>query len=245
MDGLENGANELTVQEIEALFAEDAQQETPPATEEEPTNNPDDQADKQSDVTKTKAFAKRLKESTDKAVAEERETIAKSLGFSSYSEMIKDHDKKVLQEKGIDPEQANDVIQQLVDKRLSSDPRLQELEQLKKQKVLEFAKSQLQEISELTDGEIKSLNQLSKETIELFRKTGDLKQAYLQVEGVNLIKKIKSNATKGTTDHMQQIEGQHGADNNTRPLTVEERRVWKVMFPNMTEEELNKKTVKI
>lgn len=245
MDGLENGANELDLQEIEALLAEEAQQETPPATEEKPVTDTDkvdaDASQQNTDVSTTKAFAKRLKESTDKARSEERETIAKSLGYASYDEMQKNREAKLMAEKGLDPEQVNPVVDEIVRKRIDDDPRIKELENLKKKQIAEYAKKELADIRELTDGEITSLNQLSPEVIEVWKKTGSLKNAYMQVEGANLINRIKAGKNKGTTDHLQNPGGSSGESKNTRALTAEEKQVWKLFNPGMTDEELNNK----
>lgn len=244
MDGLENGANELDLREIEALLAEEAQQETPPAQEEKPNDDTDkteaDASKAQSDVSTTKAFAKRLKESTDKARTEEREAIAKSLGYASYDEMQKQREAKMMTDKGLDPEQVNPVVDEIVKKRIDDDPRIKELEALKKKQVAEFAKKELADISELTDGEITSLSQLSPEVIDVWKKTGSLKDAYMRVEGVNLINKIKAGKSKGTTDHLKNPSGSSGDSANTRALTAEEKQVWKLFNPQTTDEELNK-----
>ena len=81
--------NLFTDEEFALLFGSEEEQEPSPAKE----NNPEgakEQAqdpDGHEDVTKTQAFAKRLRESTDKARNEERESIAKELGYASYKEM--------------------------------------------------------------------------------------------------------------------------------------------------------------
>jgi hypothetical protein len=249
MDGLENGANELDLQEIEALLAEEAQQETPPAQEEKPTTDTDkvdaDASQQNADVSTTKAFAKRLKESTDKARNEEREAIAKSLGYASYDEMQKNREAKLMAEKGLDPEQVNPVVDEIVRKRIDDDPRIKELENLKRKQIAEYAKKELADIRELTDGEITSLNQLSPEVIEVWKKTGSLKNAYMQVEGANLINKIKAGKSKGTTDHLQNPSGSSGESKNTRALTAEEKQVWQLFNPSMTDEELNNKRIPV
>ena len=244
MDGIDFGANDLDLQEIEAILAEEGQSETPPTSDDASHTNTDngntDVSNSGEDVSKTKAFAHRLRESTDKARKEERENIAKSLGYESYDAMIKDREHKTMTDKGLDPEQVGPVIDELVQKRINSDPRMQELEELRKRQVAQFAKEQLASITELTDGEITSLSQLSPEVIEVFKKTGDLSRAYIQVEGVNLINKIKAGKTKGTTDHLANPSGSTGSSTTTRALTEEEKRVWKLFNPQTTDEELNK-----
>ena len=114
---LKFGANELTVEELEELFNDDVQQETPPA---EKTTEPQSDAQTETDngeetlksnnVEQTKAFAKRLKESTDKVRNEEREAIAKEFGFDSYEAMMKSKEDKLIKDKGYDPEEVSPIL---------------------------------------------------------------------------------------------------------------------------------------
>ena len=108
----EIGANEFTLEELDSLFNEgETQPETPPVENEtQPETPPVENETKVEtppangeDVSKTKAFANRLKASTEKARREEREAIAKSLGYGSYEELQKANEKRLLEEKGLDP----------------------------------------------------------------------------------------------------------------------------------------------
>lgn len=251
----EDGANEYTAEEIEALFSEESQQETPPVNE-EPTDaqSDDNQAESKDDDTKekskedkvdtTKAFAHRLKESTEKARREEREAIAKQLGFDSYEALQKDKENQILKDKGFDPEVAGSTIDELVKNRIDNDPRMAELEELRRNKVMEFGKKELAEISKLTDGQINKFEQLPQEVIELWKKTGSLKQSYLALEGDKLVTKLKSEKSKGSTDHMNTpANNSTVSDSQKRPLTAKERRMWKTFMPNISDEELDKKRV--
>ena len=72
------GANDFTAEELAELFGSEIKQETPPAKEKEtvpPEGQPGAEPNKSEGVDTTKAFAKRLKESTDKARQEERDNI--------------------------------------------------------------------------------------------------------------------------------------------------------------------------
>lgn len=233
--------NEFTAAELEELFSDDVQPETPPVSSKtEPQNNSEDDKSSTVDIDKTKAFAKRLKESTDKARIEEREAIAKSLGFASYEELQKKNESKVLEDKGIDPAQASEAIDELVKKRIENDPRIKELDELKKQRVKEFGEKELAEISKLTNGEITKLSQLSKDVIDLWAKKGSLKAAYMELEGEKLITKIRSEQSKGSTSHLQTPSGPNNSNGTKRLLTNSEKQAWKLFNPHMTDEELNK-----
>ena len=241
------GANDFTVEELEELFNEDEEQEaTPPAETNQNPPEVDESTDTgKSDVTTTKAFAKRLRESTDKARREERDSIAKSLGYESYDDMQKKRERKLLDDKGIDPEEVSPVIDEIVKQRLDNDPRMARLAELEAQQVKEFGKKELAEITKLTGGKITSLSQLPREVIELWTKKGSLVKAYMEVEGVNLVNSIRSEQSKGSTDHLANPSGEVPAQPKTRLLTTEEKHMWKAFYPNMTDEELNKKTITI
>ena len=203
-DFTENG---FSVEDIEKLFNDDPQesepvndeQDTPPVTQ---TEQPVAEKTTGEEIEKTKAFAKRLSEKTNAAIAAERENIAKSLGYASYEEMTKKREEQMIKDKGLDPEDVTPVVEELVKQRIDADPRMKELETLRAQKIADFAKRELSEITKLTDGEITDLNQLPKEVIELWKQKGSLKSAYLELEAEKLITKIKSGQSKGSTEHL-------------------------------------------
>lgn len=250
MDPTNNGANDFTMEELEQLFQSESEQATPPAentvvenvvTDTEQGSN----AGESNTVDTTKAFAKRLRESTDKARREEREAIAKSLGYESYEDMQKKRENQLLRDKGFDPEEVSPLVDEIVKQRLENDPRIKELETLRAKQVQEFGRQELAEITKLTGGEITSLTQLSPEVIELWKKKGSLKSAYIELEGEKLIGKIRGEQSKGSTDHLRSPAGTSTAPNKQRLLTDEEKRVWKFFNPGITDEELNKKLVDI
>lgn len=240
------GANELTVEELEALF-DDTQQTTPAA--EDDTTGAQDGNDKtvtngkSNDVETTKAFATRLKASTEKARKEERESIAKSFGYESYDEMMKARERKTYEDKGLDPDEVSPIVDELVKQKLDADPRMQELAEFRKRQVAEFGKQELAEITKLTGGKITAFNQLSKEVLDAWQKEGSLKSAYLKIEGESLITQMRSEQSKGSAGHLGNLNGSSPANMTQRHLTDEEKRVWKFFNPNVTDEELNKKMV--
>lgn len=236
----EKSANGLSYEELESLFNDDDQQEndTPPA-QDDGNSAPTDSKD----VSQTKAFAKRLKESTDKVRSEEREAIAKQLGYDSYDELVKSKERKMYEDKGLDPDEVSPIVDELVQQKLDNDPRMKELAEFKAKQVEEFAKKELAEITKLTGGEITKLEQIPVEVIELWKTKGSLKKAYLELEGEKLITRARGEQSRGSTDHLATPTGSAPNTGNKRPLTAEERKAWKIFYPNMSEEELNKKFV--
>lgn len=195
-------------------------------------------------VETTKAFAKRLAERTTKAVADEREAIAHQMGFESYDAMIKSRERQTLEDQGLDPDQVAPVVDKLVEERLKSNPVMQELNELRAQKLKNYADSQLQELTELTQGRITSLNQVPKNVLELWKTTGSLTDAYMQVCGKDLLIEARSAQSRGNTTHMATPDsGNTDAAPSMRHLTPEEKRIWKQAFPKMTQEELDKQMV--
>lgn len=239
----ETGAKSFTYEELDRLFSENDTQESPTA-ETETESITETQPEAETSVEQTKAFAKRLSEKTEQVRNEERESIAKSLGYESYNDMMKKRELEAIEKKGFDPEEISPLVEELVQNRINNDPRMKELEQFRAQQVQEFGKRELAEITKLTDGEITSLEQLPPEVLELWKKKGSLKSAYIELEGEKLIMKARSAQSKGSTSHLAHASGVVTPPSNTRPLTAEEKQVWKFFNPNITDEELNKKTVK-
>lgn len=223
--------------DLDSLFADDSQQEPSPVEEEAaPTAD--------SNIDNTKAFAKRLRESTDKARAEERESIAKAMGYGSYEELIKSRERKVIEDKGLDPDDVAPIVEQLVKERIDKDPRMQELEELRQMRVQEFGKKELAEVTKLSGGEITSLNQLSPEVISAWKQKGSLKAAYLEVEGEKRIMRMMSDQSRGTTTHLTANGGSAAVPTGERNLTADEKKMYKFFNPSMTDDQLNKITVK-
>lgn len=234
-----NGDNDFSIEELEDLF-KDKGQATPPVDEGKtppapPQNIPND------DVTKTQSFAKRLREEKEKARKEAENEIATSLGYSSYEELQKSKQNKLLEEKGLDPELVNPVVDEIVKKRLAEDPRMKELEELKQRQVTEFAKKELEDVNKLAGTNFTSLEEVPKDVIEDWKKTGSLKKSYINLHGEELILKARSEASKGSTTHLNNPSGAAPEGKAKRHLTDEEKRLWKFFNPNMTDEELNNK----
>lgn len=245
----ENGDNiTFTMEELQEMFGGNNEQETPPADDgnkpatEGQTEGQSEQ--KEQDPTETQVFARRLKERTDKAVAEERERIVQSLGYTSYEDMQKQKEKKMFEDKGLDPEQVSPIVDELVKKKIEEDPRIKELEQFKQKQVQEFAQRELNEISKLTGVKYESLNQLPQDVIEDWRKTGSLKKSYIALHGEELIMKARSGQSRGDTSHLQSSGGSTPAPSTGRVMTDKEKAIYKMFNPSVTDEELNKKTIK-
>lgn len=233
---------ELSLEEMESIFSGNGATPTPNDEQSPKTEEPKKEEVTPENVTTTQAFARRLKEKTEEAIGTERERIAKSMGYESYEAMLKSQEDKMLRDKGFDPETAKPAIEELVETRIKNDPRLKELEAYKAQQVEEFGKRELAEITKLTGGEITSLEQMPQDVIALWKTTGSLKAAYLQLHGEELITKARAQQLKGSTDHLRNPGGSPAPQAATRPLTEEEKRVYRIFNPGISDEELAKKT---
>lgn len=226
--------------EIAGLFNND-QDSSPEEKEQKPADTQESKKTDEEKKSDAKAFSIRLNE--------EREKIAKEAGFESYEDMRKKRELKKIEEKGLDPEVTSPLIDDLVKQRLEQDPRIKEYEELKKKEqereFKEWCDKELKQLSTLTDGKIKSLSDVPQDVVKLSEKTGSLKSAYLQLHGEELIAQMKlkqaSQESKGTTEHLAQVKEGTSATGKTRPLTPEERRAYKMINRNITEEELDKK----
>ena len=239
-----NGANEFSLEELDNLFKEEGTQETPPAGSNTGSPATPPATEEKDDVTKTQAFAHRLKEEKEKARKEARDEIAATLGYESFEALQKEKENKLLEDKGLDPEQVNPIVEELVKQRLDNDPRMKELEALKEQRVKEFAEKELKEISNLTGEQYTSLNQLPQDVIDDWRKTGSLKSSYIKLHGEELIIKARKAQTKGGTSHLQETAGTAPTPTDTRPMTDKEKAIYKFFNPNVKDEELDKKMYK-
>lgn len=242
------GAFDFTPEELDELFKDE---ELPAATAtpvKEGSGTTTEQVPAKEVVTPenvetTQAFAKRLNEKTNKAVAEEREAIAKQMGFESYDAMMKSKEEKIYNDSGLDPELVAPVVEKLVEERLKNMPQMKELAEVRAQKVKEYGERELAEITKLTGGKITTFEQLPKDTVELWKQTGSLKSAYLQLHGEELIIAARSEQSRGSTSHMATPDSGSQNTSSKRLLTPEEKEIWKKFFPKMTKEELDKQTI--
>ena len=246
-----NGANEFSIKDIED-FLNGEGAATPAANDDEgsPAAQPNEsdapvQGTTPVNETQTQAFAHRLKEATSKARNEERESIAKSLGYESYADMQAKREAEMLREKGLDPEDVSPVVEQLVEKRLAEDPRLKEFDTFKQERVSAWAAQQLAELKELTDGKISSFDDVPKDVLESWKTKGSLKAAYLELKGEELIREtratVASGQSRGSTSHLGSPQGMPAPGNtNRRPFNQQERDIYKLFNPDVTDEELSK-----
>lgn len=194
------------------------------------------------DKVMTKAVSKRINAVREKTEQETQNKIAKELGYASYNDLLKASEKKLVKEAGLDETDTEDLVNKLVEKRLANDPRMKRLEEYEARDKQNFVNSQLQEINELTGSEFKDVSELPEDTLKMWEKTGNLKQAYLATYGESLLTKKKV-VNNGNTNHMAQSSVGNTAEKR-RGLTAKERDIYKsVLGDYITEDELSKLTL--
>lgn len=246
-----SGENEFSLEELEALFKEE--EPVPPQVEEkelqepqEPQTSIDDDQQVIDKKAKKKEVTRGVAERIKKVRLEEQNAIAKRMGYESFDQMIKSQEDKLIKDKGYDPDDLAPIVEELLKTRLENDPRIQELENIKKERMKEFAKRELAEISKLTGGEIDSMDKLPKDVLDEWAKTGSLKNAFLLLKGEEYITRATTRQNvKGGTEHLRSVGGTAPKPSNVRPLTDEEKSVWRQFHPMISDEELNKKTMPI
>lgn len=235
MDELETG--KVLDINIDDLFKEDEVD-----TEAYDNEVSDEQEKKEPEIT-TEAVSKRINEVRRKTEASTRDAMAKEMGYENYADMQKAKEREMLDEAGVDSSDIEEVVERLVKTRLENDPRLKKLEEYERSEKANFVTNQLKEINSISGNNYKNIDQLPKDVLSVWEKTGNLKQAYLAVEGENLITKNRSTGANGTLNHL--ANPGRASSSKVRSLTDEEKDIYRSVFPEMTDEELNKKTIEI
>ena len=253
------GANEFTIEEIESFLngegtatpAVDDVESSPTAQSDQGEPAEEKPSTEKPPVTETQAFARRLREETTKVRAEERESIAKSLGYESFAAMQSAREKEILEARGLDPDDVMPAVEQLVEQRLAEDPRLRELDSYRQERMTAWAQRELAELSQLTEGRVTTLADVPKDVLELWKTKGSLKAAYMELHGEALIREMRasiaSGQSRGSTGHMKSPQGTPApvGSGNKRPFTQQEKDVYRLFNPNVTEEELSRMTKEI
>lgn len=204
------------------------------------TQQPDPQSEQ--DITQTQAFSKRLSEATKKvraeAVAETRQSIAESFGYDSWDEYLKAQQSSAISNKGYEP----DEVLPLIKEAMKSDPEYIEAMKYKAEKEeLEktlWAKNSLMDLNAEYGTDFKSVDELDKDTIDLWNKGVDLKKAYAANNMSKIIdaRVAQAKSKQSGKDHL--TEPKSGAQGEVRNLSSNELKVFKLFNPDATDEEI-------
>lgn len=224
---------------IDDLF-KDLEDETP---QEQPKEETAVDKNKDGANEMTKSVSKRINEVKAATEKETRDTMAKELGFKNYEDFAKAKEKEMLKNAGVDDEELAPVIQKLVDKRFAEDPRFKRLEEIEANEKARFVKEQLKEINKFAGTTYKDVDELPKDVLGMWEKTGNLKQAYLAIQGETLINRNVASKQNGSLTHLAN-PGEVGTGNNVRLLTDKEKAIYQMVDPDGKYfNELDKKTI--
>ena len=226
------GEQEVLDINVDDLFRDDLEDES---------NNPEEPP-APSATPETKAVSKRINEVREQTARETRDAMAKELGYDNYEAMKKAKEKKAIKDSGLD-EESEKLIEKLVEERLADDPRLKKFAEIERKQQEAFVKNQLDAINKSAGTTFASIDQLPPETLSLWEKIGDLKQAYYATQGEALFTKRSKADANGSTSHL--ASGGQSSGAKTRALNEEEKAMWRLVMPDITEEELSKKTIEI
>lgn len=227
---------------IDDLFNDEEDSQTSDNSQEQ-TSNSDDSKNEEESMNLTKNMSKRINDVRRKTELEVQERVAKQAGYESYEDMMKATERKIVEDQGYDPDEISALLEPLIEKRLATDPRFKKLEEIENREKDDYLAKQLAEINKVSDVKYKSVNDLPDDTIQLFGKGIDLKQAFYATHGEGLISKAANKANNGSLNHMAPLPNGNGV--KTRGLTAEEKDMYRMIIPGITEEELSKKTIEI
>lgn len=182
-------------EELAANVPEEESEQTPSET---PT----------SPVDQTKAFATRLKEEVAKAREKDRQEIAQSFGYETWSAYLEAQQNNKFLDKGLDPEAVRPLIRDFI----HEDPEYIEAMKYKAEKEeLEkeiFAKSAIDALNSRYGTSYKSVNELDEETINMWNNGTPLEKAF----AANHIEELQNMAVKKAQresgkDHLKPVTG--------------------------------------
>ena len=181
--------------------------------------------------TETQAFARRLKEEKAKARLEERQSIAESFGYANWQEYADAQTNNKILDKGMDPDSVRDILKDLI----YTNPEYVDAMKYKKEKEeLEkeiFASNSIKKLNETYGTNYKSINELDKETVDMWNNGMTLEKAY----AANNITSIIDRAVQKTVasrdngkSHLNNINGS-AEETKVRQVSQEELRIAKLL----------------
>lgn len=222
---------------IDDLFKDELDEENQEDTE--------DNSDKDTNTENTtEAVSRRINEVKRKTESETQDRIAKELGYASYKDMQDAKKNEKLRDAGLDTDDKElmAVIDKIVEERLSNDPRIKKVDDYEAKQKQKFVDTQLEQINTFAGSNYTSVDQLPKDTLAMWEKTGNLKQAYLATHGEELLTKKSSSHNKGSLTHLAD-NGSSNSGKKARYLTDEEKDIYRsVLGDYVNEDDLAKKT---
>lgn len=189
-------------------------------------------------VNSTKAYSERLNKDRERIRSEERDGIAKSFGYENWAEYLDAQTNNSLLEKGLDPEQ----IKPLIKDAIKNDPDYMEAMRIKQEKEkLEatiWANDELKRLNEKFGLSFKKVEDLGKETIDLWNSGMSLDKAY----AANHYEDIRNSAirrAKEINDGKSHLTDTNAGNQvAVKTISSEQMRVFKALNPRASEEQI-------
>lgn len=211
-------------------------------TQEPIEQTPQSDPQPEQDVTQTQAFSRRLNEATKKAkaeaIVETRQNIAESFGYNSWDEYLKAQQSTAISNKGYEP----DEVIPLIKEAMKSDPEYLEAMKYKAEKEeLEktlWAQNALRDLNGEYGTDFKSVDELDKNTVDLWNKGVSLRDAYAlnHIDTIVTTRVAQAKQKQSGKDHL--TEPKSGAQGEVRNLTNDELKVFKLFNPGATDDEI-------
>lgn len=189
----------------------------------------------------TKQYSERLKKDREKIRSEERENLAKQLGYDSYEKLRDAHVENSLLDKGLDP----DTVKPLLKDLMKNDPEYLEAMRFKAEKEeLEknmWATDQIKKLNDKFGLSLQSVSDLDEDTVKLWNNGVNLEKAYAvnhyeEIEKSKLRKRKEQDSGK---NHLKSVEG-NGAETDEIVVTDDIYRQFKAFNPDVTRDEVKK-----
>jgi hypothetical protein len=186
---------------------------------------------------------KRINQVKAKTEQETLERVAKENGFENYQAMQKSKELKLFAEKGLEESAAMEVFNKLFEDRKKTDPDFIELQKYKEVQANKWAEDELKKFNELT-GLTYKLEDLPTEVFTDAKNKKSLTKALMGWKGDEVLKAVvikKAAEQNGTAEHLKQISSGSN-ESSFKQITPEAMRYYKSAFPNMSEDDIKKKS---
>lgn len=189
----------------------------------------------------TKNYSDRLKKDREKIRKEERDNLAKELGYENYEKFREAHVDNSLLDKGLDPDTVKPLLKDLI----KNDPEYVEAMRFKAEKEeLEknvWAKDQIKALNDKFGLNLQSISDLDEDTVKMWNNGVSLDKAYAANHYEDLekssLRKLKEQDSGKS--HLKNVDGST-VESDEVVVTDEIYRQFKAFNPDVTREDVKK-----
>lgn len=189
----------------------------------------------------TKTYSDRLKKDREKIRNEERDNLAKELGYDNYEKFREAHVDNSLLDKGLDPDTVKPLLKDLI----KNDPEYVEAMRFKAEKEeLEknvWAKDQIKALNDKFGLNLQSISDLDEDTVKLWNNGISLDKAYAANHYEDLekssLRKLKEQDSGKS--HLKKVDGST-VESDEIVVTDDIYRQFKAFNPDVTRDDIKK-----